>query len=1317
MGNAGDSNKRRKTGNHATPTPPRHSADPPGKKASRISKRKWTEAKNDDARTEKFVDMAYKGNYKGAIWNAQGLCTRCPKKHEKRWNRVFKLLRKNDFVMLSETHATEGKADAMTAILKNKGIHAFWSNGGSKRAGVCILVNQSFMNKFKAHEPVWGEIHKGEAAILQLQGSEGNLDLFTVYMPTGNAASTDQERKSLLLQRCNIRTKIADRIKSPHGALSIIGGDFNYVTGNRERWTLAKGDWSSTDNSADQKDFLEKMGPHSGMHELHQEHVTHRSGLAQSRLDRVYTNQHTAEQLDCSLGCAALEWDTEISHHRPVIFFRKRRSKEDKDRPAPIPTGPIQDPRWPERVRAKFLQLSSQDYNAHCPMRRLYILKDAIKNVTLQMEVEATRSIQKNPVTETDDQLGWTIRFIRAAEEDKQSVMERCCQAYPHLRTLFEGPASKVRQHGNLSKCKDHAVDLYRTQVLEDMHRAQAEEGSISDDITRNRKSKIQMKLQRLKPGSCNSIAAMLCADGKLITDAGDIARELHRHWHQVFQAKTMDSNMLKRWLQEELQGEQAFNPGMEDFDLTLADIEKSVKNAPATMPGPDGIPYLAWKRLGILGADCLFHATTALNKEDAGERLSYADAHSGDGNHNFNIGNMVFLPKKVAGCDPDLGDFYTANDTRPLVLVNTDNRIIAGAVRSKLEPILSKWISHMQHGFLSGRSMLANSVDIQHSAQMVALQNDMGGLVLFDFKAAFPSLNHRYMHTVLEALGLPAAILNLVKMMYHQHGCNILFDGQSFTGFDIDAGIRQGCPLSPLLFALVVDILLRRIQKHLPDCTVRAFADDIAVVVKDVQRDMPILRKIFHEFSQISNLDLNMPKCVLVPLWCDSLAAQKEFINEKLPDWCNITVADKGTYLGFDIGPSGHTSNWEKATRKFLQRSQEWADLGLGMSHAAAAYSIYVLPVLTFIAQLCDPPEAVYDAEKTAIANLLPGPYEWCTAEDAFHLETCYGQHRSFPSLKCTAEAAQRRVLQFENREHGGLRIATKTAEIRNATRLSQFAERKWKWKSWFEHSPATTLERNKERLDELGLDTATLLRKAGRSENPEERNAQTDRAVRNKFQRTTKLQLLMLSKPDHEARLRHKLASFHIQGNMRTTVIQCLGALRDLKILVPPRVSAAVLRTLFNGWTSDRRFQKSSHCKLGCQGFTDEDSIEHYSVCPTIVQFARSFLNLGVRDYTPGVGDFVTLGLNRGTVEESKLALKAILIYSVYRTSDLYRRKGATSQENATQALQQFAKDATRGHPKAQNALRFSFLHHRHDNFRGCNRHEDLLEHLEEE
>ena len=772
--------KRRKVGDHpATSRSSQHSSD--GKSNADI-KRKRDDMRDDEVKFDKFVDMAYKGNYKGAIWNAQGLCTRCPKKHEKRWNRVFKLLRKNDFVMISETHATDGKADAMTTILKAKGIHAFWSNGGSRRAGVCILVNQKFLKKFNSQEPVWGEIHKGEAAVLQLQGCEGNLDLFSVYLPTGNAGSSEQERLSLLQQRCNIRKKIADRTKPVHGALSIVGGDFNYVTEEKDRWTLAKGDWSCTDNSADQKDFLEKLGPQTGLHELHQEHATHRSGLAQSRLDRVYTNQHCSVQLDSSLGCAALEWDTDISHHRPVIFFKNHRSKDEVDRPTLLSTGVIQDPRWPDRVRAKFQQISSQDSDACCPMRRLYLLKEAIKQVSGQMETEASRTAAKNPVTETDDQLGWTIRFIRAAEEDRQSGMERCCQAYPHLRTLVGNIGHNIRLHGNLRRCKDHAVDLYRTQVLEEMRRAQAEEGEVSEDITRNRKAKLQVRLQRLKPGSCNSIAAMLCADGNLVTDAKEIALELHRHWHQIFQAKPMDEELLQNWFQEELQRGCAFDASDDDFKINLQDLQKAIKNAPATMPGPDGIPYLAWKRLGVLGADCLFHAATALNRDGAGERLTKADRSSGEGKHDFNIGNMVFLPKKTAGCDPNLGDFDTASDTRPLVLVNTDNRIIAGAVRSKLEPILAKWISHMQHGFLSGRSMLANSVDIQHAAQMVTLQNESGGLVLFDFKAAFPSLNHKYMHTVLKALGLPDAMLDLVQMLYHQHGCNILFEGQSFS-------------------------------------------------------------------------------------------------------------------------------------------------------------------------------------------------------------------------------------------------------------------------------------------------------------------------------------------------------------------------------------------------------------------------------------------------------------------------------------------------------------------------------------------------------
>ena len=67
-------------------------------------------------------------------------------------------------------------------------------------------------------------------------------------------------------------------------------------------------------------------------------------------------------------------------------------------------------------------------------------------------------------------------------------------------------------------------------------------------------------------------------------------------------------------------------------------------------------------------------------------EQLLQADPLAEGDQHSFNLGNMVFLPKKIAGSHDLFGEYYTANDVRPLVLVNTDNRLIANAMRIRLE-------------------------------------------------------------------------------------------------------------------------------------------------------------------------------------------------------------------------------------------------------------------------------------------------------------------------------------------------------------------------------------------------------------------------------------------------------------------------------------------------------------------------------------------------------------------------------------------------------------------------------------------------------
>ena len=116
-----------------------------------------------------------------------------------------------------------------------------------------------------------------------------------------------------------------------------------------------------------------------------------------------------------------------------------------------------------------------------------------------------------------------------------------------------------------------------------------------------------------------------------------------------------------------------------------------------------------------------------------------------------------------TTGCDPLLGDFFRASDTRPLNIVNSDNRILANAVRKCIEPILERFISHHQRGFLPGRSMLANIIDIDHESTRVSLLHDHGCALHFEFSEAFPSLSHTFLHTSLRHLNFPDHSLGLL--------------------------------------------------------------------------------------------------------------------------------------------------------------------------------------------------------------------------------------------------------------------------------------------------------------------------------------------------------------------------------------------------------------------------------------------------------------------------------------------------------------------------------------------------------------------------
>jgi hypothetical protein len=211
-----------------------------------------------------------------------------------------------------------------------------------------------------------------------------------------------------------------------------------------------------------------------------------------------------------------------------------------------------------------------------------------------------------------------------------------------------------------------------------------------------------------------------------------------------------------------------------------------------------------------------------------------------------FNWAFLVCLPKAPGLTEPSGLEMHEAGNTRPLSIVDASNRILANIFRIALERRVGTWISPMQRGFLQGRQMLRNVLDIDFGAQKISVKSKSGVLMLFDFKAAFPSMSHDFMWDTLLAIGLPPAYINMLKLFYTDNNHTLCLGGQDFPSVVVRSGVRQGCPLSPLLFALCADVLLRELGQILcGDELARAFADDTAAVINDYKKTIPAMSKL----------------------------------------------------------------------------------------------------------------------------------------------------------------------------------------------------------------------------------------------------------------------------------------------------------------------------------------------------------------------------------------------------------------------------------------------------------------------------------------
>ena len=80
--------------------------------------------------------------------------------------------------------------------------------------------------------------------------------------------------------------------------------------------------------------------------------------------------------------------------------------------------------------------------------------------------------------------------------------------------------------------------------------------------------------------------------------------------------------------------------------------------------------------------------------------------------------------------------------------------------------------------------------------------------IISIDAEKAFDKIQHPFLIKTFRKVGIKGALLNIIKATYERLTANIILNGQKLRSFPLRSGTRQGCPLSPLVFNIVLEVL-----------------------------------------------------------------------------------------------------------------------------------------------------------------------------------------------------------------------------------------------------------------------------------------------------------------------------------------------------------------------------------------------------------------------------------------------------------------------------------------------------------------------------
>lgn len=309
----------------------------------------------------------------------------------------------------------------------------------------------------------------------------------------------------------------------------------------------------------------------------------------------------------------------------------------------------------------------------------------------------------------------------------------------------------------------------------------------------------------------------------------------------------------------------------------------------------------------------------------------------------------------------------------RPISLLNTDYKILAKILANRLKKVIGSIIAPTQAYSIPGRDI----ADIISTIRdVVSYMKEEGGILLsVDLNKAFDRVEHQFLEKTLETFGFGSKFRSWIRLLYISAHSVVKCNGVLMDDFIIERSIRQGCPLSALLYCITVEPLatLIKADKDLKPINfagdgvslIHQYADDITFTVRDIDSINRIVEHI-KTYGRAAGAKINVEKSEIM------------FFGETKISDCGIpfkNVKDYIKVLGVNIGVEdikARDVTWSVILQKIRRTVNYWKLRGLTLKGKVTVVNVLLMSRFVHTLSVLDMPEWVLKEANSIVLDFL---------------------------------------------------------------------------------------------------------------------------------------------------------------------------------------------------------------------------------------------------------------------------------------------------------------------------------------------------------